>query len=331
MQMDGQRGTIFVNVPTRFLLSSLALVFVLLTACSSSGVGDPNFAGTTVISPDQVTPVIVNSEIVTGPNRMTFALVAPDGRLIVDARVHLTFYELQGDTALKRFEADAVSRVPARDAGIEEQIDHIHADGSRHVHVSINDQTGFYTTLATFDKAADWGVAIEVDSTEPKFQGELRTRFNVLAQGSVPAVGSPAPRTRNLTAADVSDITQIDSSVEPSTELHTATIAETIAAGKPALVLFAVPGFCTSALCGPEMEIMRKLAPSYEGKAEFIHIEFYKDPGTNRVRSDAATEWNLRSEPWFFVIDKQGNIAARFEGPAALQELDEAMKSVIGS
>jgi hypothetical protein len=314
-------------VYTRLLWLPIATVLLLASACG--GDDDPAFSGTTVISPDQVTPVIVNSEIVVGPNRMTFAVVAPEGRLIVDAKVHLIFYELVGATAEKRFEMDAVSRVPARDAGIEELVDHIHGDGSRHTHVSVNDQTGFYTAVATFDKATDWGVAMQVDSEEPKFSGELRTRFNVLAQGSTPPIGSPAPRSRNLIAADVSDISQIDSSVKPSTELHTATIADTIAAGKPALVLFAVPGYCTSALCGPEMEIMRKLAPQYAGKAEFIHVEFYKDPGTNRVLSDPAVEWNLRSEPWFFVIDKQGNISAKFEGPAAMQELDEALKAVL--
>jgi hypothetical protein len=306
----------------------VALLALTMASIACSGGDDPKFSDVAVIDPDQVTPIIVNSELVTGPNRMTFAIIAPDGRLIVDAKVHLVFYELAGSNAEQRFEMDAVSRVPARDAGIEEQVDHIHADGSRHTHVSVNDQTGFYTAVATFDKATDWGVAIQVDSQDPKFQGELRTRFNVVAQGSVPAVGSPAPRSRNLTAADVTDISQIDSSVKPTTELHTATIADTIAAGKPALVLFAVPGYCTSALCGPEMEIMRKLAPQYAGRAEFIHIEFYKDPGTNRVVSDAATEWNLRTEPWFFVIDAKGNIAARFEGPAALQELDEALKMV---
>jgi hypothetical protein len=245
-----------VNVTTKryWLLPAVLLLGLLASACSA---GDDDFSGVAVIDPSQVTPYIVNSEIVTGPNRMTFAIMAPDGRLIIDADVHLVFYELVNAQAQKRFEAEAVSRVPARDAGIAEQVDHIHADGSRHVHVSVNDQTGFYTTNVSFDKAGDWGVEIQVNSSEPKFEGVLRPRFNVLAQGSTPAVGSPAPRSRNLTAADVSDISQIDSSVKPTVELHTATIADTIAAGKPALVLFAVPGFCSSALCGPEMEIMR--------------------------------------------------------------------------
>jgi hypothetical protein len=75
---------------------------------------------------------------------------------------------------------------------------------------------------------------------------------------------------------------------------------------------------------------MRKLYPKYKDKAEFIHVEFYKNPGSpNRVPSDTVAEWNLRSEPWFFVIDSKGIITAKFEGPTSLQELDDAVSAVV--
>jgi hypothetical protein len=312
---------------TKLRIFPFVLLCILALACSSGE--DEKFPEVTVIDPDKVDAILVNSEIVVGSNRLVFGIVAPDGRLIVDAKVHAVFYELQAGEALRRFETDAVSRVPARDAGIEEQVAHVHADGSRHIHLSINDQTGFYTAVVTFDKAGDWGVELQVDSTEPAFKGELRPRFNVLENGFTPALGAAAPRSHNLTVADVTDLALIDSSAKPSPEMHTTTIAAAIEAGKPALVLFAVPGFCTSALCGPELEIMRKLYPQYRDRAEFIHVEFYKDPGTNKVVSDAAREWNLRTEPYFFLIDKAGNIAAKFEGPTSLQELDEALKAVL--
>ena len=111
--------------------------------------------------------------------------------------------------------------------------------------------------------------------------------------------------------------------------MHTATIADTIAAGKPALVLFAVPGYCTSRLCGPEIEIMRKLYPQWNSKVEFIHVEFYKNPAAaSKVVSDTVAEWGLRSEPWFFVIGKDGKITDRFEGPTTQAELETALKNV---
>jgi hypothetical protein len=75
---------------------------------------------------------------------------------------------------------------------------------------------------------------------------------------------------------------------------------------------------------------MRKLYADYEGEAEFIHVEFYENPGsTPRVPVPTAREWNLPTEPWFFVIDADGIIRAKFEGPASLAELDSALQQVV--
>jgi hypothetical protein len=319
-------------VPARKLWLSLLLLPILsvLAAACSGGGEDEKFPDLVVLGGEDVQPIINNSEIVVGPNRLVLGVLGPNSQLIVDAKVHLVFYELTGGEAIKRFEAEGVSRVPAREAGIEEQVVHIHPDGSRHIHTNVGEEIGFYTANVTFDRPGDWGVEMIVQSENPKLETTLRPRFNVITRGPTPIVGDPAPRSRNLTAADVDDITQIDSSASPSELLHTATIADAIAAGKPTLVLFAVPGFCTSRLCGPELEIMRKLYPQYEGRAEFIHVEFFKDPGNpQRQPSDAALEWNLRTEPWFFLIDGQGNVAAKFEGPTTMAELEEALQKVV--
>ena len=85
--------------------------------------------------------------------------------------------------------------------------------------------------------AGDWGVEASVDSGKPKVKATVRPRFNVLEKGATPAIGSPAPPSHNLTVHDVSDLTQVDSSANPSPELHTSTIADAIATGKPALVM----------------------------------------------------------------------------------------------
>jgi peroxiredoxin len=44
----------------------------------------------------------------------------------------------------------------------------------------------------------------------------------------------------------------------------------------------------------------------------------------------ATREWQLRSEPWVFVIDRQGRIAAKFEGIMALEEVEAALLAVLG-
>ncbi len=311
-------------------IALLLLLAILLAACSG---GDEAFPRVTTLGDDPaLQPIIASSELVVGDNRFVFGLLDAESRPIADAKVALRFFDLNSGAPVERATTAAVSQVPSRDAGLQQQIIHTHADGSRHIHVNASEQVGVYTARVRFDRTGDWGVEMAIVSTKPKLSATARVRFNVAESANTPAVGEPAPRSRNLTAADVSDLAQIDSSAEPSADMHTSTIADAVAAGRPAVVLFAVPGYCTSQMCGPEYEIMRKLFQKHRSRVEFIHVEFYKNPASpDRVPVDAAVEWRLRTEPWFFVIDAKGLVAAKFEGPTGIQELEEAIQRVAAS
>ena len=312
-----------------YLMRFFLLLPLLLVACSSAA-DDPIFDEVLVIEQSEFTPIIANSEIVVGANRLAFGIADAQGLLVVDANVTLSFYDLNDGQEEKLLEVEAASRVPARDAAIDEVIQHTHVDGSSHVHVNASEQIGVYTANVTFDRPGLFGVVIEFELDSPKASATLQSRFNVLEVGITPAIGSAAPRTRNLTVDDVSDLAILDSSSEPSPDMHTTTIAQAIEAGKPTMVLFAAPGYCVSQLCGPEFEIMRKLFLEYGDRVEFIHVEFFQDPATpERVPVDAVAEWNLQTEPWFFLIDSAGLIAAKFEGPTSLDELKEVIEDVI--
>jgi hypothetical protein len=310
------------------MLRSLSIPLALLLLAAACGGGGDTFSDTVEVDPDAIGVIAVNTEYVLGENRFAFGLLSPETQApIVDAGVHLRFYELNTGEVF-RFEAEAISRVPARDAGIAEQVEHSHADGSLHTHFNAGDEVGIYTANVTFDQPGEWGVEIKIVKPDDDIDETLLPRFFVTTQATTPPIGFDAPRSVNRTVDDVDDIALIDSSTNPSEEMHTTTIKAAIEAGRPVLVLFAVPGFCTSRLCGPELEIMRKLYPEWKDRVEFIHVEFYDDPGTNSIVSQAAQDWGLRTEPWFFVIGKDGKIAAKFEGPTSLDELADAMTKV---
>ena len=317
-------------------LTALTLIACLVGTCGGDGGSgkssdddEAKFPKVQTLKDEEIVPLLASSELVVGENRVAVGILGPDGRPIVDAKVHFTFYNLNDGKEVKTQAMDAVSRVPGRDAGLPAQETVRLPDGTTRQVFNAGEEVGIYTARVTFPEPGDWGVEIAIDAEKPKLQKTLRPRFNVLPRGATPPVGSPAPRSRNLTADDVRDISQIDSSSKPSREMHTSTIAGAIEAGRPALVLFAVPGFCESRLCGPEIEIMRKLYPKYRDKVEFIHVEFYKEPGNPaRVPVEAVAEWNLRSEPWFFAIDNKGIIAAKYEGPVSAAELEEALQLI---
>ncbi len=185
---------------------------------------------------------------------------------------------------------------------------------------------GLYVASADFDRAGMWGVEV-TGTVGGKPLDVARTRFPVKVKPDTPGIGSPAPRSRNLTARDVTDIKQIDSGATPN-DMHDLTIADAIALGKPTVVVFATPGFCATQTCAPMVNEMQALKKSLNGSASFVHVEIFKDPAT-RTPFETVTEWRLTSEPWVFLIDKSGNVAAKFEGPAPKDEVGEALKQLI--
>ena len=102
----------------------------------------------------------------------------------------------------------------------------------------------------------------------------------------------------------------------------------------PAVVVFATPAFCLTAVCGPQVSVLSQLKEQYSGRANFIHVEVVKDPhlvqgGRPSVEFvEAVKEWGLPTEPWTFIIDKEGLVQAKFEAFATLGELADSLEQV---
>jgi hypothetical protein len=149
-----------------------------------------------------------------------------------------------------------------------------------------------------------------------------------LARPHAPLPGTAAPRSRNLIASDVSDLRQIDSSEPPDPRLHQTRIADAIRQSRPQLIVFATPKYCTSRVCGPVLDVVRTLIPAYGERLAFVHEEIWQAGGTQRL-SPVVEEWNLRSEPWIFIVDGAGVIRARFEGLTTRRELETALRQTL--
>jgi len=326
-----------------FAVATSALLTLILLAlasgCSAKGgpasssgatTGDSasgrTAAATAVAGAGGVTAQVAASELIVGSNRFVLGLLDTGGTPIPDATAHFTFYDLSSPQPVVKGETDAAFRAPSREAGLQEQIKVTKPDGSTKVQLNAPSDVGVYEATVSFDHAGKWGVQ-SAGKLKNGREYSARTSFDVTASGVTPAIGSPAPPSHNLTVKDVTDLSQIDTSVYASTDMHTESIADGIAAGHPLLVLFATPGYCTSRFCGPELELARKLEPAYKGKVDFIHVEIYKDPA-QRIQVDAVNEYHLPSEPWFFVIDSQGMVRAKFEGPTSIAELDAALRQL---
>ena len=126
-------------------------------------------------------------------------------------------------------------------------------------------RAGVYVVDAVeLDKAGRWGLVVEVETEDGAIAvGQLG--FDVKITSSSPAIGSLAPRSMNKTGGDGADLNEITTSPEPDPDLYRMTVAEAVDAGRPAVVTFATPAFCTTATCGPQVEVVSALQERLRG------------------------------------------------------------------
>jgi hypothetical protein len=234
-------------------------------------------------------------------------------------------YALHGQEASLQAEAKA----PYHRLEVVEQGRHVHVhpDGTRHVHSEETDVRGLYVTQVAFPQPGAWGIEV-LAKQGSRPAATSRFTVNVLATPHTLPLGAPAPPSQNLIASDVSDLRQIDTSNPPDPRLHQIRIADAIAQGRPQVIVFASPQLCTSRVCGPVVDVVRMLIPIYGDRVVFTHQEVWQDASAQAF-SPTMVEWNLRTEPWIFVVDGQGIIRAKFEGLTTVRELEAVLKQML--
>jgi hypothetical protein len=195
---------------------------------------------------------------------------------------------------------------------------------------------GVYGAQVAFDRAGFWKVEVTarlVGEQEPR---TASAAFPVRDRHAIPAPGDPALPSDNLTARSP-DVPPkaIDSRAEgagvPDPELHQTTITRALALGRPAVVVFATPVYCTSRFCGPVTDMVQDLAVAYADRASFVHVEIWQDFEKQQL-TKAAGDWLLRgndlNEPWVFVVGADGRIAARFDNVVTREELEPRLRAL---
>ena len=318
------------------------------TPASAACVPDPTDV---VLSPSDAAyiPIVVSSDLAVGENRLVVGLLDSDGQPVTSAQLHLRIYCFtdSGDK-VNKIEADATALT------ILKTYTHTHDDGTVESHTA--GELGVHVASIDFDMSGMWGLEATGTVNGSELEGQDIT-FSVRDNPESPAIGAPAPRSVQPVLKDVADIRELDTSADPIPEMHDKTIAEAVTSGKPTAIAFATPAFCTSQLCGPAKEIFDAMFQAYGGQLNFVHVEPYEleqaragtalcpiaimnvayaaspSEGCPAVPPDqlppADQSWNLSTEPWVFVVDKDGNLAAKFESAFSEQELEDALKSVL--
>ena len=65
-------------------------------------------------------------------------------------------------------------------------------------------------------------------------------------------------------------------------------------------------------------------------KVAFIHQEIYNNNNINEGPRPQMRAFNLKTEPWAYVIDGTGKVSSVLQGPFSVQELEAAVQKVAG-
>jgi hypothetical protein len=161
-------------------------------------------------------------------------------------------------------------------------------------------------------------------------QGARIQAFGVLDVDAHPrsaALGAEAPHSATPTLA-TAPAARITTSRPPDLPLLRYSIAGSLAAHRPFVVTFATPKFCTSRTCGPVVDVMEAVRQRFAGRGvRFIHVEVYRNNNPQLGYNRWMRQWGLLTEPWVFLVGRDGRIAAKFEGSVSVGELAAAVRS----
>ena len=134
-------------------------------------------------------------------------------------------------------------------------------------------------------------------------------------------VGTMAPLVKTTTLDDVDgDMSRLTTYRYPDERMYQYSIDEALKLGKTVLVEFATPGHCT--VCDKQLQMLKAMLSKYSDDVVFLHMDQYKNP-------QAFIAFQVRGDPWTFVVDKSGIVQWKQSGRVLYGELDYNLGRIV--
>ncbi len=186
-----------------------------------------------------------------------------------------------------------------------------------------------YVSDVPLEQPGKWSFAALVKEGDG-FSGSLIATPSLVGEFDPVAVGEKAPVVSTLTTDDVADVAEIDTRV-PASTMHDEDLADVLGE-KPVVLSFATPALCQSRICGPVVDVAEQVKRDVEGEdVAFIHQEIYVDNDIQKGSRPQVEAYRLPSEPWLYVIDRDGKVSTVIEGAYSVEELRAAVDKVTAS
>jgi hypothetical protein len=184
-----------------------------------------------------------------------------------------------------------------------------------------------YAAQVPFAKPGSYSVLAVtlVDGMPVAAPGELKV--TTAARDKVPDVGEQAPKVQTDTVASAGGNVEAIDTRRPTSDMHGD--FSKVVGTKPVALLFATPQLCQSRVCGPVVDEALQLRAEYGNQMDFIHQEVYAENDPKKGLRAPLQQFNLQTEPWLFVVGKDGRITARLEGSFGIDAFERALKTAL--
>lgn len=136
-------------------------------------------------------------------------------------------------------------------------------------------------------------------------------------------VGNKAPALRTKYINDVDgDMSHLTTYRYPDERMYQYSIDQALKLNKTVVVEFATPGHCT--VCDKQLQMLKAMIEKYGSDVVFLHMDQYKNP-------EAFVAFDVKGDPWTFVLDKNNIVRFKRAGRLLYNELDSVLATIVAT
>jgi hypothetical protein len=186
---------------------------------------------------------------------------------------------------------------------------------------------GYYAVRATFPATGTYSVDFDLDGKTVSQAVQVSTP----AEAKLVQRGQPMRSFATPTPSDHRGVEPICTR-SPACHLHTPTLGDVLATGKPTAFLIATPRFCQFELCGPSLDLLIDAASSYPG-VQFLHAEVYENAASlgsiqGAKLAPVVAAYDLTFEPVLFAANRGGVLVDRLDNVFDRSDLKAALDKI---
>jgi hypothetical protein len=258
---------------------------------------------------------LASSVFVTGPNRLAFGVIDDQGQFVYGKTA--VYVAPRPNAPAKGpyvAPADVLITPPAY--------------RSKQAATEADPFAAIYAAQVPFPKKGPYSVLVATTVNGKLVAAPTQVQVSSHAADPIPEVGERPPAVQTDTLASAKgDVSKIDTR-QPPDDMHGTSFASDLGK-KPIALLFATPQLCQSRVCGPVVDIAMEMKAKYGKQMDFIHQEVYVDNNPKKGIRPPMRAFHLRSEPWLFVVGRDGRITARLEGSVGVHAFEQALKTAL--